>query len=83
MFQISFKCLNFVVKYIICNVMLEMFHRKFIIIINIDCMLQKFFKVVLKNVSKGLKITSHSRLKCYDRTLLSPIVYSALLPAQI
>ena len=63
MLQISFKCLNFIVKYIIYNAMLEMLYRKSIIIINIDCMLQKFFKVILKDVSKDLKITSHSRLK--------------------
>ena len=63
MFQISFKCFNFIVKYVIYNIILKMLYRKFIIIINIDCMFQKFFKVVLKDVSKSFKITSHLRLK--------------------
>ena len=40
-----------------------MLHRKSITATNIDCILQKSFKIVLKDVSKGLKMTSYSRLK--------------------
>lgn len=63
MLQISFKCLDFTVKYVARSAMLEMLHRKSITATNIDCMLQKSFKVVLKDVSEGLKMTPHPRLK--------------------
>ena len=63
MLQISFKCLDFTVKYVAHSAILEMLHRKSIIITNIDYILQKSFKVVLKDVSKDLKMTPHPRLK--------------------
>ena len=39
MLQISFKCLDFIVKYVIRSAMLEMLYRKSITVTNIDYML--------------------------------------------